>query len=69
MTTTDEQVCKVITQISKRHLQLRVMQLISNAIPHDVQERLNGDLFYVENDELIRYLLEYEKDTLDQGEI
>ena len=69
MTTTNEQVCNTITRMSKKHPQLRVMQLINNAIPHEVQEQLNGDLYYVENEELLSYLLEYEQDTLDKGEI
>ena len=69
MTKTNEQVCITITRLSKQHPSLSVMQLISNAVPHEVQERLNGDLYYVENDELIGYLLDYEADTLDKGEI
>lgn len=48
---------------------MRVMQLIVNAIPPDVMDRLNHDLYYVENDELMSYLLTYEADTLDKGEI
>ena len=69
MTVTNEQVYHVLTRVSEKHPQLRVMQLISNCIPHEVQERLNGDLYYVENEELLSYLLCYEADTLDKGEI
>ena len=67
--TTNDQVYHALTRISERHPQLRVMQLISNCIPPDVLDRLNHDLYYVENEELLRYLLEYEQYTLEPGEI
>ena len=66
---TNEQVCKTITRMIERHPSLRVMQLVSNCIPPDVNERLSGDLYYLDDEELLGYLLEYERDTLNKGEI
>lgn len=65
----NEQVCHTIARLSEKFPQLRVMQLISNSIPPEVQERLNNDLYYVENEELLGYLLCYEADVLEQGEL
>ena len=66
---TNEQVCKTITRMIERHPSLRVMQLISNCIPPDVNERLSCDLYYLDDEELLGYLLESEADTLERGEI
>ncbi|KKL26206.1 hypothetical protein LCGC14_2397660 [marine sediment metagenome] len=69
MTNSQEKLCNTIARMSEKHPHLRVMQLISNAIPHEVHERLNGDFYYVEDEALTGYLLAYEADTLDRGEI
>lgn len=67
--TTNEMLCHTITRMCKKQAALRVMQLISNCIPPDVNERLNGDLYYLDDEDLLSYLLEYEQDTLNKGEI
>ena len=69
MTTTNEQVCSTIIKMAKTHPSLRMMQLIINSIPPDVVERLDGDFYYLDNEELLEYLLAYAADTLDKGEI
>lgn len=63
---TNEQVCNTIARLSEKHPHLRVMQLISNAISQEVQHKLNNDLYYVENEDLLSYLLTYEKDVLEE---
>ncbi len=58
---TNEAVCNTIARLSEKFPQLRVMQLISNAVPQEVQNRMNNDLYYLENGALLEYLLEYEQ--------
>lgn len=59
--TTNEMVCNTIARMSEKHPHLRVMQLIVNAIPQDVIVKLHHDLYYVDNEELLKYLLDYEQ--------
>ncbi len=60
--TTNEQVCNTLARLSEKYPQLRVMQLISNAVPQDIHTMLNHDLYYVENEALLGWLLEYEQE-------
>ena len=67
--TSKQETLIVLGRLSMKFPNLRVMQLISNCIPTDVLDRLNHDLYYVEDEALMEYLLAYETDTLDKGEI
>ncbi len=60
--TTNEQVCNTLARLSEKYPQLRVMQLIINAVPTEIYTQLNNDLYYVENEALLGWLLEYEQD-------
>ena len=62
MKATNEQVCNTLARLSEKYPHLRVMQLISNAVPQEVHTRLNHDLYYLRNEELMGYLLAYEQD-------
>ncbi len=64
---TNEQVCHTIARLSEKYPKLRVMQLIVNAVPQDVIERLHYDLYYIDNEDLLSYLLCYEADVLATG--
>lgn len=60
--TTNQEVCNTIARLSEKHSNLRVMQLIVNAIPQDVIEKFHSDLYYIDNEELLKYLLDYEQE-------
>lgn len=57
---TTEQVCNTLARLTKKWPHLRVMQLISNAVPQEVHNMLNHDLYYLEDEALMGYLLAYE---------
>ena len=59
---TNEQVCNTLARLAEKFPHLRVMQLISNAVPQEVHNMLNHDLYYVENEALLGFLLAYEQD-------
>lgn len=60
--TTNEEVCKTLARLTKRWPHIRVMQLISNAVPLEVHNMVNHDLYFVEDEALMGYLLAYEKE-------
>ena len=49
-----------LLRLSDRYPMLRIAQLIGNAVPEEVKQRLSNDLYYMEDSELTRYLLEFE---------
>lgn len=40
---------------------LRIMQLLGNAIPQDILERYNNDLYYLPDAELLEFLTAYDR--------
>lgn len=55
-----EQLLGTLTSLSNRFPQLRVAQLISNAIPSEELQRRGNDIYYIKDVDLLSYLREYE---------
>lgn len=49
-----------VVRLSKKHPSLRLCQLIGNAIPTEEAQRRNNDIYYIEDRELLKWLLEFE---------
>lgn len=50
-------------RLSDKYPSLRVTQLILNAIPSEELEKRGNDIYYVEDTELLGYLVNYERRT------
>ena len=49
-----------ITRLSEKYPELRLCQLIGNALPAEEREKRDNDIYYVEDAELLRWLREFE---------
>ncbi len=63
---TQERIILALTEIMKRAPDLRVCQIFGNAIPHEELARRNNDIYYIEDDDLLRYLRTFEEFLVGQ---
>lgn len=54
-------VIQAIDRLSSKYPDLRITQLIGNATPSEEAQKLNNDLYYVEDSQLLEWLLGYER--------
>lgn len=49
-----------VVRLSKKYPNLRLLQLIGNAVPTEEARRRNNDFYYVDDRQLLQWLQEYE---------
>ena len=53
------EILQILDKIQKKAPSLRLGQVIGNAVPADVMDRINNDLYYMPDEELLGYLTTY----------
>lgn len=56
-----KELLRTIDRLSARYPALRICQLIGNAVPSEEAQRRGNDLYYVEDSQLLQWLLDYER--------
>lgn len=58
-----------VVRLSNKYPSLRLCQLIGNAVPSEEAQRRNNDLYYVKDEQLLEWLLNFEKLADQQREV
>lgn len=61
-----KKITEALDEISLRAPSLRICQIIGNAIPAEELERRGKDIYYIEDEDLLKYLRDFEEFLIRQ---